>query len=186
MLTRQEFEEYSKKFSNYFDDLKSNKKSFGPDDWWSLQAMTPQKRGNFMQDTHIEKMDGSIKKIAASLKRGDFCSKGDDYFEYKFSMTDSKRDICFLQIRPHHDCDYVFEVYDNVDEKLYCFFITKKQMKALLKKHTSSFTHSSTTKMFSLRGSLNNRSKKFGLWSFLIKNNSVQYDDLKIIYEAKE
>jgi|6_EtaG_2_1085325.scaffolds.fasta_scaffold100955_2 hypothetical protein len=184
MLTRNEFIEYRAKFTEYVAHLKENKTEFNSDNWWSLEAMTPQKRGNFMQDTHVEKMSGLIKKISPKLKKGDFHSTNNKYFEYKFSMTDSKRDICFLQIRPHHPCDYVFEVYDNGEEKMYCFLISHKQMSELIKKYHSSYTHSSTTTMYSLRGSLNPKSKKYNLWTHLVENHLVDYDELRPIYST--
>ena len=60
MLTRNEYKAYHAKHTEYANYLKENKTEFCIDNWWFLETMNPQVRGNFMEATHAEKMNGLL------------------------------------------------------------------------------------------------------------------------------
>ena len=104
-------------------DLALNKDLSENDFYKITSILTSQSRSPLWERYYILK--NNFKKLKSTLGRGDLIMD-DKYCEYKISGFNATNTLNIVQIRLHHNCDYIIE-YVHFDKK-YSFMLTHKQM----------------------------------------------------------
>ena len=130
-LIRQEFIKLKNK-SEGFEKIYSE--CYKGDRPGMIRLLTSQSYGPLMEKLHIRHYNKFLSKVPATKDLGDYKNTSGRHWEYKFSITNEKGNINFVQLRPWQQVDYVFEVL-QLDDTLELYLVPKKEMQSLLDQH---------------------------------------------------
>ena len=108
------------------DHVKQDEKTF----YSSMRFLSAQRWASRVE--HYQRNKFGLEKVAASKGRGDAKVKN-TYIEQKTTfLSDSNKQANFVQLRPHHNCDYLLVIVRE-DNSLVELYLTHKQMRAEIK-----------------------------------------------------
>ena len=129
-----------------------------------INKLSGQSTGPLLEHFIINKL--KLKKNKASDCIGDFCK---DYINYEYKGSNGgaeHNEFNFVQLRPHHQCDYIFSTYylseSNVENlgELFIFILKKEEMKEIICKY-GGYAHGTIEVLGPVKETLQNKNNKY-------------------------